>query len=330
MSDEFDQLADRIAAELRTVHWAEPAQLRAVARRRTLRTVLAAPVLVLLLTAGVWTVLAGELGTAKPDVAASRHTPIPATGPSTATPSPSATATPSGRTEVSPTPAVDLRVPSAALLQAEDVGPGAVLTNEVGTQPGWQGWTFGDDSCPAYAGLRITAPGKYQHMLSHTLETGDPSDADTDRVHVETRRYASTATARQVLADARRFVRACAAYESSTEADSPLRPAHAEVSWRLLAEGFAGDEAVLVRQRRISVLNATGESTGNDLAVTYAMVRVGSMVSVVFVEKDQAQRIEGLAGKAAARLCAATGRCGGRGSMSDSGRAGAHPHRRLS
>ncbi|MEU8079283.1 hypothetical protein AB0B31_28040 [Catellatospora citrea] len=301
MSDHVDQLVDRVAAELTAVRWADPEQLRATARRRTLRTVLAVPVVLVVLVAGVWTAAGTGPAAPVPDVAAS------GTGPGvTALPTPEASPSPSAATPSAA--ALPPLIPVEALLQAEDVGPDAILANQAAFAPGEQVFFLGHEECPAYAGLKIGAPARYTAMQIHTVVTGDPSDADSDRVFVDTRRYTAKDAA-QVLADARRFVRACRSYRSSSEASTEHDPAYAEVSWSVLAEGFAGDESVLVRQRYASVLEGTGESAGQGGTALYALIRMRDVITVLHLEKDQPERIEALSVKAAARLCVMVPRC---------------------
>ncbi|GIF99609.1 hypothetical protein [Catellatospora citrea] len=303
MSDHVDQLVDRVAAELTAVRWADPERLRATARRRTLRTVLAVPVVLVVLVAGVWTAAGTGPGAPVPDVAASATGPVVTASPSpTAAPSPApSAATPSG----DPSP---LLIPVEALLQAEDVGSDAIIENQLVFSPGEQGLILGDDTCPAYGGLKIVASLRYTAMRTHTVVTGDPRDADSDRVFVDTRRYTAKDAA-QVLADARRFVRACRSYRAGTEANTDLNPAHAEASWSVLAEGFAGDESVLVRRRYVSVLDSTGESAGQGGTALYALIRMRDVITVLYLEKDQPERLEALSAKAAARLCVMVPRC---------------------
>lgn len=303
MSDHVDQLVDRVAAELTAVHWADPEQLRATARRRTLRTVLAVPVVLVVLAAGVWTAAGGGPSAPVPDVAAS------ATGPAvTASPSPAAVPSPAPSVATPSADTSPLLIPVEALLQAEDVGPGAILENQLVFSPGEQGLILGDEACPAYGGLKIVAPARYTAMRIHTVVTGDPGDADSDRVFVDTRRYTAKDAA-QVLADARRFVRACRSYRAGTEASTEQNPAHAEVSWSVLAEGFAGDESVLVRRRYVSVLDSAGEPAGQGGTALYAVIRMRDVITVLYLEKDQPARIEALSAKAVARLCVVVPGC---------------------
>ncbi|WP_144123065.1 hypothetical protein [Catellatospora sichuanensis] len=303
MSDHVDQLVDRIAGELNAVRWADPAQLRATARRRTLRSVVAVPVVVLVLVAGVWATVGTGPGGRVPDVAASRSGPTVMASPSpTGAPSPS---TPAGTPSTGTAPP---EVPVEALLQAEDVGTDAILDNQYMSLPGEQGFVFGHDECPAYAGLKIVAPLRHTAGRGHTVVTGDPHDADSDRVFVNTRRYTAKDAA-QVLADARRFVRACRSYRAGTEASTERNPAHAEISWSVLAEGFAGDESVLVRQRYVSVLDSTGESAGQGALALYALIRVRDVVTIVHLQQDQPERIKALSVKAAVRLCVMVPSC---------------------
>ncbi|GAB4046234.1 hypothetical protein [Catellatospora paridis] len=77
----------------------------------------------------------------------------------------------------------------------------------------------------------------------------------------------------------------------------------------MLAEGFTGDESVLVRQQYVSVLDSTGESAGQGGVALYALIRMRDVITVLYLQKDQPERIEALAPKAAARLCVVVPRC---------------------
>jgi len=50
---------------------------------------------------------------------------------------------------------------------------------------------------------------------------------------------------------------------------------------------------------------STGAGVGNDVTTTYAVVRVGGLISVVSVEQDLPAEMKALAVKAVNRLCAA-------------------------
>lgn len=299
MSDDLERLAERIATDLGEVRWADGVRLRTRARRRTVRAVVAAPVAVAVLAAVVWGLLPAPRAAA-PDNPTSSLAPSPS-------PSMSRSADPAvTRKVVQGDPAWFSLV---ALLQPADVGDGVFVEEMDEQQPQTYGaWPFPTDGCPAYAGPRISTHSRYRFMRWATMVHTGPSGNFIDQLGVQTRRY-TTADAVQVVEDTQSLLRACARYDAPTEASSKFKPAHAQVTWTILAQGFAGDQSLLVRMRSISVYDDTGESTGNDIAAAYAIVRVGDLVAVIVSEQDDFQQTLALAKKAGARLCEASATC---------------------
>lgn len=288
MPDQLETAVRRLTTDLGSVRWAEARTLRAQARRRTARTAITAALAVMFVAAAVW----GLLGTSSPS------TPVGATA-TAATPSTVARSSDAAPTATTGQPQVNsVYIPVEALLQPEDLAPGATPDNDnIWTAGTYPAWPFDRDDCPAYAQLKISSFGTYSYMRNRNVISGPTT------VFGETYRYTES-MAKHVVADAKRVVSACAHWVGGTEASTPTRPAHGD--WRLAVtgEGFAGDQSLLIRLRSTSIFDSTGKSTGNDVTVTFAVVRVGDLVTVISVEVDNPNLIRSLAIKAAARLCA--------------------------
>jgi len=293
MSDELETLL-RQATDLGSVHWSSAEQLRRTARRRTLRSLVLAPVAVLLVSAAVIGLAGRSGGEQQP---ATRVSPSAVPAKSTA-PTTSATSVTSGYLGW---------IGADAMLQAQDAGPGLTATNEytfvAGENPTW---SFAPDGCAGFAALHVRAFEKYTFMRGLNLEnqgTGG-STQNGDIVFQEARRYAET-DAKQVMADISRVVSACPSWKGGSEASSPDKPAHGVWTLRKTGSAFAGDESLLISERSYSTDDATGAGVGNDVTTTYAVVRVGGLISVVSVEQDLPAEMKALAVKAVNRLCAA-------------------------
>lgn len=310
MPDDLDTLTDRLASDLAAVRWPDAAQIRARARRRTRRTVLAVPVAVMLVLVGSWGVFSG-LGDDRsgPAVQASE----PSVGSITASGSPDAGPTassgPPARTSTDVGPADAAWIPAGALLQPEDVGGANHLENEYTYQPAtYPTWTFAL-GCTGFEGLHITAYQRYQFMRGHTVAPNGSTEPPIGWVFVEAQRYTAT-DAVQVMSDIRRAVQTCARYTGSTEASSDAHPAHAVTEWSITGSDFAGDQSLLIRQRVTSVEDRTGQQVGNALVENYVAIRVGNLVTILQISGENPTKLKALGAKAAQRLCvAAVPRC---------------------
>jgi hypothetical protein len=300
MPERLDDLPDRLARALATVRWAEPGELRARARRRTALTVVAASLAVLLVVLGVgWrTWFAGG------DPLSVPVAPASSSASHTATPTPTPTATPP------PAPTMDPAwIPPEALIQPEDVGTGQSLTavHSTDVEPIYL-WHFQDDRCPAYEGLHLTAWQEYNFMRTHqVVPAGRNGYFLEDPLFVQALRYPDGAKASTVIQDVRRLLSACPQYEGGPdEASTPARPSHGFFTWTLLDEGFAGDESLLIGSTAGSVADATGEHFGATIVVTYAVVRVSDLVTVISRYSSDDAEIARLGKRAATRLCTAS------------------------
>lgn len=299
MPDGTKSLPERLAADLAVVHWPEPDEIRARARRRTYRGLVVVPAAVLLVVAAVW---AGA-GAGRED-----HDSHVATPPTSEAPAPTA----SGPT-VLPTfvvPGNPAWIPPEALLQPADLGTGYEITNDHSWEPGqYPTWTFNfDGMCPAYAPLDVTAYQRYLFMRINTVGKNVQQDGG-QAVHEEVMRFPGD-TAKQVVADARRVVAACPQFTTDSEASTEQHPAYAVHRWVLVDNDFAGDESLLLRQGVTHVERATDQELGDPSLDLYAVVRVGDLVAVVQTDDYDEGRVRQLARRAAAWLCtAATHRC---------------------
>lgn len=278
MPDELHHKVTQFVQELPSVVWADVAQVKRRARRRSMKTVAIVPVLVFLIAVTGWFTFRPSPG----------HAPL---GP----PSP-------GRPAASVSAGPRL---TSALLRPEDVGAGWFSENSYAQSASQMGgaWALGWDSCPGYRTLRIAAPLQGILHVGHTL-TGPGKT-----VFANITEYAES-VAPQVMDDARRVVQACSQFDTATEASTESRPSHAVATFTVLENGFTGDESLLIRQRFEVHVDATGEHLPEyDLAVTIALVRRGNVIAVVTIEADEPQLVQQLAVKAAARLCLASKSC---------------------
>jgi hypothetical protein len=295
MPDDFDQLTTRLMHGLTAVQWPEPGELRARARRRTIRTVVAAPLVVALVVTGtVWGVRAGS-GDARSNEPAGGPTPSAVTTGPTTVP-----------TRLPPWGGAE--IPIDALLQPADVGPARHIENVYTWVPGTYGaWTFQQDRCLAFGGLKINAWRDFQFMRIHHVAPDPPEDVNNQNVYVEAERYPN-ATAAIVIDDVRRIVSACARYDGGESEAGP--DTHSDITQTVLDEGFAGTESLLIRQRVDIRQNGTDRAIGDPLMTTYAVVRVNDLVTIISRNADDPAALRDLGRKAAARLCvAAEPRC---------------------
>jgi hypothetical protein len=295
MPDNLDDLPQRLARDLASVRWPEPAVIRARARRRTIRSVVAAPLAVMLVLLGIgWRAWLGG------DAAALAGMPT-----STFT-SDTTTTTPSMR------PQDPQWIPSEAMLQPEDVGTGQRigqdLTNEAGRL---DLWLFDFNGCPAYADLGVTVYRQHQFMrISQIAPEDKPGLEGSDTLFVQTGRYPDQ-LASTVVDDIRRSVLACTQYDrEGSEASTPERPTHAVFTWTLLDEDFAGDDSLLIYESVGSVADATQQQIGEPIVMVHAVVRVNDLVTIISRYSTDPVEVMLLGERAVPRLCtAAIPRC---------------------
>jgi hypothetical protein len=276
-------LPQLLARDLAGVTWLAPDEIRARARRRTVRKVAAAPVVLLMVVTSLW-LLAGpgrDRGLAGDPV-----------GDDGAQPGPSAAAEQGwfGPDD---------------LAQPDDVGAGYTLENEHAFAPGkYPTWTFSLEHCDAYAALNVTAFRSYLWMRINIVALkGD--DIGTSDVHTELTRYPAP-LADQVMTDVRRVVQTCDDFSyASGEASTEERPAWTRHTFRIGSRDFAGDESLLIRHVTESRDARTGELLHGEQSVIVTIltvVRVEDRVEVLQTYQDDADRMRKIATKAARRL----------------------------
>ncbi|MDG4784524.1 hypothetical protein O7626_00995 [Micromonospora sp. WMMD1102] len=290
-------LADQVGRETATVRWLAPEEIRARGRRRNRIRAVVGTVAVVAVVAVGSVVTVGRYGPPPSPVAA----PQPANFPAPAT-------SPPDRVEI----------PLSALLQPEEVGPGLVV-DRVEVRPDEAVQVIDPTvplGCSGYA-TRTRYTGLARMTRRHTVQQppavpGDPLSGAAV-VHEEVFRLGPDA-ARQVFADARAVPDLCAEYVSAgaIEIDGERLAVAAVHRWRMLAEGFAGDESVLLDWQ--TTIRRQDDSTVVDGPASrlVGVVRVADLVARVDRADESAdpERGRALVRAAAARLCtAANPRC---------------------
>ncbi|TDB71578.1 hypothetical protein [Micromonospora sp. KC721] len=274
MSEDLD-LVERMRRELAAVRWAEPAQLRARARRRSRRTALSVAAAVLLVASAAGLAATGSPGAQQP----TRRNQV-------------AAAPVAHRAEI-PLDALlqpgDLRQRTAPPLTGSGLAAPVALDGALGRclreRHNWTGWTVSRYSRSQSVQLAESRNGAL---------TGLYLTQDLYRLRAE--------TAAGFLADVDRWVRVCADWSRPVEGAVPR--AVMRYRWEVAARGFTGDEAILLRQ----TVSASGgaASPGDPGRVTDAVVRVGDLLTVVRLGPDSdEQELRRLAGVAASRMCVA-------------------------
>ncbi|MFY1689906.1 hypothetical protein [Plantactinospora sp. WMMB782] len=290
-------LAEQVGRETAAVCWLAPAEIRARGRRRNrIRSVVGT-------VAVVAVVAIGSI------VTVGRYGPLP---------SPVAAPQPAGSPTPAPSPPDRVEIPLSALLQPEEVGPGLVV-DRVEVRPDEAVQVMDPTvplSCSGYA-TRTRYVGLALMTRRHTVQQpptvpGDPLSGAAV-VHEEVFRLVPEA-ARQVFADARAVPDLCAEYVSAgaIEIDGERLAVAAVHRWRVLAEGFAGDESVLLDWQ--TTIRRQDDSTVVDGPANrlVGVVRVADLVARVDRADEAAdpERGRALLRAAAARLCtAANPRC---------------------
>ncbi|MDG4802926.1 hypothetical protein [Micromonospora sp. WMMD980] len=280
-------LVEVLHRDLRDVRWAEPAALRALARRRSRRTAALAAASVVL-------------------VAALGATMVDRTGASPPPPGDAA----GGNTEI----------PVEAMLTAVDV---PVRTGDVLTETDLDEPVRVDDLlqvCGRAQGLPVQEPrSRYSRSLTMLAAPGGPPPTMPTAVVTQDVYRLDAGTAGRFLGDLERVVTACGAWRTPGQvyADREMVTADVVHRWRVAASGFAGDQSVLLRH---DVTVPPDPGTGRPRGVAQpvedrVVVRVGDLVTVLVpagtlrpgvrdVEGDEAQLLD-TARAAAEHLCVA-------------------------
>ncbi|WP_431933138.1 hypothetical protein [Micromonospora sp. RP3T] len=278
-------LVEVLHRDLRTVRWAEPAEIRATARRRTRRTAALAAVSVLAVAALAATVVdrAGDL--------------------------PSAAGTTGGYAEI----------PVEAMLAPQDV---PVRTGEQLRETGLDEPVRVDDvlqACARSRGLPAEEPRSRYSRSQTTLGAPAPPASQSESVLSQDVYRMEAGAARRFVGDLERAVAACGAWPARGRVYTERGTVDADVvhSWRVTASGFAGDQAVLLRHAiTVPPDPGTGQPPGSSSFIPPRLVvRVGDLVTVLVpttsfspgvpgTEITEAQ-LQGLARAAAERMCVA-------------------------
>jgi hypothetical protein len=277
-------LIERIAADLADVRWPDAAEIRARLTRRRRRRAVAA--------SGLATVVAIAVA-----VPATLNTGGDDSGPSVA-----------GAEQL-------VEIPPETLLQPEDVGPGLVALREtIAENENMAGLRLLNLAltCPAYASLRLYT-GPYRYQRSYTLQTpptdpGDPTTGDAVLRQVVLR--LNDGLAARVVDDLLLAVASCADYVSvgPAENDGGVVDAEATHRWRVVYEGFAGDQSFVLTHAIDVKRVADGKQFTAPATRLQAVVRVGDLVTVISwadvgLEPTEVRR---LATRAASWLCVAS------------------------
>ncbi|SCG41842.1 hypothetical protein [Micromonospora halophytica] len=284
---------DRLHRDLGTVRWAEPAQIRAVARRRSRRTALLAATAVLAVVSGAGYAAAGRPVTPVP--------PIAATPASTVVPA---------------------EIPPEVLLAPSDVP----LRTGVRLGESGLGETVRVDplleSCGRHRGVPSTGP-KSRSSRSRTMmrpAVGSPTTPvlTQDVYRLEPRH------GRLLFGTVSLLLNACAEWQftDSVPLAGGTTPTVRIHRWEAPVSGFAGDESVMLRHTSLPP-HARAAGTAVDTAprseVTM-VVRVGDLVTVIATGPDVVEdtgegtrsaprlsrtQLETLGRTAARRLCVA-------------------------
>ncbi|TDB75749.1 hypothetical protein [Micromonospora sp. KC723] len=283
MSEDLD-LVERMRRELAAVQWAEPAQLRARARRRSRRAVLMSATAVLVVASAAGLAVSGPPSPRQPTV-------TPAVAASLAvSPAPPRAEIP---LDVLLRPG-DLRRRTAPPLTESGLAEPVVLDGALGRclreRDNWTGWTVSRYSRSQSVQLASSRTGARNGLyLTQNLYRLRPE------------------TASRFLVDVDRWVRVCAQWTTPVEpAPTGWTAAVVRHRWEVTARAFTGDEAVLLRQTVYPPVEDGSATASRSAPVrsTQAIVRVGDLVTVVSLWTDgDEQELRRLAGVAAARMC---------------------------
>lgn len=291
-------LSERIAADLSTVDWPAPQEIRARARRRTARTMLLVPTALVLVIVAGWTG-SGVLGRGDRHVDRPTATLEPT---STLTPTLTPTATTTGGRSAELSDIIQLD----ALLQPEDLSPNyESATGQYRHVPGENtSWEFDLAECPGYAQLKVTTWRGYLYQVGHQY-TREVPGYGTKSTGMQAERYPGRDAA-QLVTDVHRVVAACPEYTVEELKPSSMKGyVDIRITHEILDTGFAGDSSVLVRSVSVPVLRSTGQVYGGTDVTLIAVVQVNDLVGVVRTNDLRPQDLITLTQRAVPRLCTA-------------------------
>ncbi|MEV4830234.1 hypothetical protein AB0K25_18155 [Micromonospora sp. NPDC049257] len=292
---------DRLHRDLRTVHWPEPAEIRARARRRARRTAGLSAVTVLVVLAGSAALVTGRsagLPSPTAPVAASDSAPVvyPA------------------RTEI---PLAALLTPADLPVRTGEGLGGTGLAETVQVDPLLE-------SCGRERAVAAQLPVSRASRSQTLLRPGARTDVPVAQVLSQDVYRIDPPRGRWLFGEIYRLLDACATWTlgaSLLTADQQPARTGQEHRWEPAARDFAGDQSVLLRHVTSQPrAQADGEPAGRPAAVEATLVvRVGDLVTVVAPAPETvADRVDGtgpeltqaalvaLGGRAAKRLCPAT------------------------
>jgi hypothetical protein len=282
MSDRFDIAFDALRGQRPPVQFAAPEAVRRRGARRTLRQAVAVAATVLTVSGAAVGWAAGQVNTG-PD----RTPPIggttspPASRPASPTPSGSASST-----TPSPT-ATDL---AGLMLRPVDLGSGSwprVSSEPFESADRWY-WA---DLCPAYRSA------DYPSLRAQLTVDVTGYRAGDRYVYEHIHRYRAS-WGRRALDDVRSVLARCAGPTAPPASSSGPAPSH----YAILDTGFAGDEALLVREDRWGY-DASGKIGSTPFTRLIVVVRVGDLVATVLLSPERdAAAARAIGVKAADRL----------------------------
>jgi hypothetical protein len=281
---ELDSLVDRLAADLTDVRWPDAHEIRRTARVRRRRRITLAATLALVAVAAV---------------------PVAVT----ALDRPSHTAPQAAA--LSPTPE-RLPIPAEALLAPGDVRPRLEAQRndlEAGAARGSLVVDIGLIACAGERSLRLERQirhGREQTLLRQRPPGTDHTNADV--VLGQGLYRLPAADAGRYLTDLRRIAAACDGYLSTGRVQWKGREVAAEGEYRfgVVADGFAGDESIELVSSVESRVTGTGEAMTAQQPVHRAVVRVGDLVTVIWVRSGTTSAdLRRWSAVAARRMCLA-------------------------
>ncbi|MEU4569710.1 hypothetical protein [Micromonospora sp. NPDC023956] len=289
MREHEPTFADRIAVDLATVRWPEPAEIRTRARRRARRQMVGAAVALVLVVGGVAAVLRPTDPVAPAPVA------VP---PLVATP----TADPTAGGEIPPEALLqpaDLREKSDPPLTVSGLGEAVRLDDRLGR-------------CRTAQGLRTDwETALWSRSQSVLRDRPDGYEHPPSDLLIGQDLYRLTpVVAGRFFRTLEQLVAPCAAWRSvgPTEWQGRTVSAEAVHSWVLVDRDFVGDEAAVLRH---SVSQPRDLATGQRLGgvprpTSLAVVRVGDLLTVIMPGRSTSDdELRRLARLAATRMCLA-------------------------
>ncbi|SCL30658.1 hypothetical protein GA0070624_4119 [Micromonospora rhizosphaerae] len=282
MSDQLDALFAGVRGVQPPAAFAPAEQVRWRGRQRTHRKALLAGAGVLTITTAAAGLGAG-LALPRPDGVAP---PTDSTPTTTRPTSPPATASPAPSRTSSPPPT---RKAGSVLLQPDDLGPGTWRPFEAEQMQNRDRWYWGlwDGNCPAYkSSLFPSLPHR------HAVETVayQAVGGSLRSVSQVVERYDNGWGGRN-LNDVRAVIDRCGNLDPTPET-------LAMPNFAIVDTGFAGDDSLLVRVDLVQL----GQGPSSDPQPYIAVVRVGDLVTTVRAYPPDADRVRGIAQRAAARL----------------------------